>query len=100
VAHTCNPGLSGNRDQEDCSSKPAGQIVPRPYLKKPFTKKGWWSGSRCSLSSNPSTAKYEEGGGGGRRKKKERRRRRRGGGGGGGGGGRGRRRRKKEEEEN
>jgi hypothetical protein len=19
----------------------------RPYLKKPITKKGWWSGSRC-----------------------------------------------------
>jgi hypothetical protein len=26
-------------------------------LKKPFTKKGWWNGSRCRLSSNPSTAK-------------------------------------------
>jgi hypothetical protein len=25
-----------------------GQIVPwDPILKKPFTKKGWWSGSRC-----------------------------------------------------
>jgi hypothetical protein len=25
-----------------------GQIVPGdPILKKPFTKKGWWSGSRC-----------------------------------------------------
>jgi hypothetical protein len=21
-----------------------------PYLKKPFIKKGWWSGSRCRLS--------------------------------------------------
>jgi hypothetical protein len=23
VTHTCNPSYSGNRDQEDCSSKPA-----------------------------------------------------------------------------
>jgi hypothetical protein len=23
VAHTCNPSYSGNRDQEDCGSKPA-----------------------------------------------------------------------------
>jgi hypothetical protein len=25
-----------------------------PILKKPITKKGWWSGSRCGLNSNPS----------------------------------------------
>jgi hypothetical protein len=25
-----------------------GQIVhKRPYLEKPFTERGWWSGSRC-----------------------------------------------------
>jgi hypothetical protein len=24
VAHTCNPSYSGDRDQEDCGSKPAG----------------------------------------------------------------------------
>jgi hypothetical protein len=25
-----------------------GQLVARPYLeKKPITKKGWWSGSKC-----------------------------------------------------
>jgi hypothetical protein len=27
VAHACNPSSSGSRNQEDCSSKPARQIV-------------------------------------------------------------------------
>jgi hypothetical protein len=27
VAHTCNPSYSGGRNQEDCGSKPAQQIV-------------------------------------------------------------------------
>jgi hypothetical protein len=49
VAHTCNPGYSGGRDQKDFSSKPAwANNSVRPYLeKKPFTESGWWSGSRC-----------------------------------------------------
>jgi hypothetical protein len=25
----------------------------RPYLKKPITKKGWWSGSKCSPEFKP-----------------------------------------------
>jgi hypothetical protein len=58
VAHFCNPSYSRGRDQKDCTSK----IVQANsswglILKKPFTKKGWWSGSRCSLSSNSSTTK-------------------------------------------
>jgi hypothetical protein len=48
VAHACNPSYSGGRDQEDHGLKPApGKLYPRLYLEKPFTKKGWWSGSRC-----------------------------------------------------
>jgi hypothetical protein len=43
--HTCNPSYLEGRDQEDHGSKPA---QARPYLKKLFTKKGWWSGSRCT----------------------------------------------------
>jgi hypothetical protein len=47
VAHACNPSYSGGRDQEVCSSKPAqANNSAKPYLEKPFTKKGWWSGSR------------------------------------------------------
>jgi hypothetical protein len=37
VAHAYNPSYSGDRDQEDWG------------LKKPITKQGWWSGSRCRL---------------------------------------------------
>jgi hypothetical protein len=48
VAHACNLSYWGVRDQEDCSSKPArANSSARPYLEKPFTKIGWWSGSRC-----------------------------------------------------
>jgi hypothetical protein len=48
VAHTCNPSYSGGRDQEDCDSKPAdGSSLQDPTLKKPITKKNWWTGSRC-----------------------------------------------------
>jgi hypothetical protein len=48
VAHTCNPSYSGGRDQEDCGLKSAQANGSQdPILKKPFTKKGWWSGSRC-----------------------------------------------------
>jgi hypothetical protein len=47
MVYTCNPSYSGGKDQEDRGSKPAlGKQFVRPYLKKPFTKKGWWSGSR------------------------------------------------------
>jgi hypothetical protein len=39
---------SGGRDQEDLGSKPAQANNFRdPISKKPFTKKGWWSVSRC-----------------------------------------------------
>jgi hypothetical protein len=39
VAHTCNPGYSGGRDQEDHGSKPTwANSSSRPYLEKPFTK--------------------------------------------------------------
>jgi hypothetical protein len=41
VAHTCNPGYSGDRDQEDHSSKPAQANSPRdPISKKNYHKKG------------------------------------------------------------
>jgi hypothetical protein len=47
VAHACNPSYSGGRDQEALSSKLAqANSSQDPLLKKPFTKKGWWSGSR------------------------------------------------------
>jgi hypothetical protein len=49
VTHAYNPSYSSGRDQEDCSSTTSvGNYLVRPYLeKKPITKKGWWSGSRC-----------------------------------------------------
>jgi hypothetical protein len=48
VAHACNSSYSRGRDQEDHSSKPAwANSSQDPILKKPFTKKGWWSSSRC-----------------------------------------------------
>jgi hypothetical protein len=48
VAHACNPSYSGGRDQEDHSSKPAQENSSQdPISKKPSTKKGWRSGSRC-----------------------------------------------------
>jgi hypothetical protein len=40
IAHTCNPSYSRGRDQEHCSSKPAGQIVRETVWKKPITKNG------------------------------------------------------------
>jgi hypothetical protein len=42
VAHTCNPGYSGGRDQEDRSSNP---VPGNTILKKTQHKKGWQSGS-------------------------------------------------------
>jgi hypothetical protein len=51
VAHTCDPGYSGGRDQEDHGLKPAQANSCRdPISKRPITKKGWWNGSRCRLS--------------------------------------------------
>jgi hypothetical protein len=48
VTHTCNPSYSGDREQEDQGSKPAPANSSRdPISKKPITKKGWWSDSRC-----------------------------------------------------
>jgi hypothetical protein len=51
VAHTYNPRYSGGRNQEDPGgSKPArANRSQNPILKKPNTKKCWWSGSRCRL---------------------------------------------------
>jgi hypothetical protein len=48
VAHACNPSYSRDRDQEDCSLKPAGaNSSARTYLKNTHYKTlGWWSGSR------------------------------------------------------
>jgi hypothetical protein len=44
----CNPSYSGGRYQEDHYSKPAQANSSWDSIsKKPFTKKGWWSGSRC-----------------------------------------------------
>jgi hypothetical protein len=41
VAHTCNPRDSGDRDQEDCGSKPAQANSLRDSISKtPVTKKG------------------------------------------------------------
>jgi hypothetical protein len=41
MAHACNPSYSGDRDQKDCSSKPArAKSSARPYLEKLFTKIG------------------------------------------------------------
>jgi hypothetical protein len=49
VAHACNPSCSGGSNMANSSSKPAQEnSSARPYLgKKPFTKKGWLSSSRC-----------------------------------------------------
>jgi hypothetical protein len=51
VAHSCNPSYSGSRDQEDPRFKASPrQIIQRPYLKKPITKKGvWQGGSSCRV---------------------------------------------------
>jgi hypothetical protein len=38
-----------------------GQIVCETISqKRPITKMGWWSGSRCRLSANPSTVKKKK----------------------------------------
>jgi hypothetical protein len=45
VTHTCNPGYSGGRDQEDRGSKPAWANSSRDPIskKRPNTKQGWQS---------------------------------------------------------
>jgi hypothetical protein len=69
VAHVYNPCYSGGRDQEDLGLKPAlANSSQDPILKKPNTKKGWWSGSsgkylsrKCEvLSLNLSTTKNKQ----------------------------------------
>jgi hypothetical protein len=39
VAHACNPGYSGSRDQEDQSQLQLKIVRRDPILKKPITKK-------------------------------------------------------------
>jgi hypothetical protein len=40
VAHACNPGYSGDRDQEDCDLKPVwANSSWRPYIKKKTSRK-------------------------------------------------------------
>jgi hypothetical protein len=48
VAHACNPSYSEAEISKTAVQKPA-QINSSwdPISKKPFTKKDWWSGSRC-----------------------------------------------------
>jgi hypothetical protein len=54
VVQACNHTYSGGRDQEDHSLKPSwANSSWDPISKKPITKKGWRSGSRC----RPSTTK-------------------------------------------
>jgi hypothetical protein len=59
VAHTCNPGYSGGRDQEDCGSKLARQIVPETLSQKSFTKIGLvkWLKVKALSSSTTTTKK-------------------------------------------
>jgi hypothetical protein len=48
IAHICNPSYSRGRDQEDQGLKPSQANSSKdPITKKPTTKKGWQSGSRC-----------------------------------------------------
>jgi hypothetical protein len=43
-----NPRYSEGRDQEDRGSKLAhANMLLDPISKIPFSRKGWWSGSRC-----------------------------------------------------
>jgi hypothetical protein len=61
-AHTCNPGYSDGRDQEDCGLKPAQDNSSQdPVLKKPITKIGlveWLKVKAPSLK--PSTGKKKK----------------------------------------
>jgi hypothetical protein len=44
VAHAYNPSYLEGRDQEDLGSRPAqANSLRDPILRKPITKKDWWS---------------------------------------------------------
>jgi hypothetical protein len=61
VTHSCNPSYSGGRDQEDRSSKAAQTNSLQDYISKiPFTKKGWWNGSRCRPEFKPQYCKKKK----------------------------------------
>jgi hypothetical protein len=62
VAHACNPGYSGGRDQEDHGLKPAwANSSARPCLEKTHHKKGLVEWLKVkALSSNSSTAKINK----------------------------------------
>jgi hypothetical protein len=62
VAHISNPRYSRGRDQENCGLKPArANSSLRPYLKKPFTKKGLVEWLKVTaLSSSSSTRKKKK----------------------------------------
>jgi hypothetical protein len=62
VAHACNPGYSGTRDQEDYGSKPTWvNSSMRVYLKKAFTEIGQVEWLKVkALSSSPSTKKKKK----------------------------------------
>jgi hypothetical protein len=72
VAHACNPGYSGGRDQ-DWGSKPAGQIVCDTLSRKKTYKKGlvvqgvgsefkpqYWGGKKKPSVDGHSTQQYEK----------------------------------------
>jgi hypothetical protein len=70
VAHTCNPSYSGDRDQEDCGSKPEpDKKFVRPYGEKTHHKIGlaeWLKQKEClpskceALSSNSKASKKKK----------------------------------------
>jgi hypothetical protein len=62
VAHISDPRYSRGRDQENCGLKPArANSSLRPYLKKPFTKKGLVEWLKVTaLSSSSSTRKKKK----------------------------------------
>jgi hypothetical protein len=61
VGHVCNPSYSGGRDQEDCGSKPAWEIVHETLSQKTLQKKGLVEWLKVwALSSNPSTGKKKK----------------------------------------
>jgi hypothetical protein len=71
VTHTCNSSYSRGRDQEDCGSKPAWQIVPRdPIWKNPSLKRTGGVAQGIGPEFKPSTAKKKK------KKKKDKKRKR------------------------
>jgi hypothetical protein len=54
----CNPSYSGGRDQEDCSSKPARQIVHETLSQKYPSQKGLVEWLKVkTLNSSPNNEK-------------------------------------------